>query len=266
MGSHSTGEDSSWGIIKLRGQRAACRWKQILGTLAGVGGLEWKMDSNCGDTAGSREQKWEPLIDERAAEAVYDLSFAYKMSWDHPDDDIKQALHLLLCLPTVSEKIASKLEREERKTDSQGLSDEESKKVRWLIVRNPNTPPPVLDSFVNEDLEPMILERIAEHPRTCPSTLHKLASHPNPSVRAALAENTNTPVETLSLLVNDDHPDVRYRVAEGYHVPIDVLKRLTEDINPYVAQRAHQTLGRLSAHEVVTGDFHRQSKAKRSII
>lgn len=183
-------------------------------------------------------------------EQPYDLSFAYKIKWEHPDEDLKEAVKVLLCAQSGGEGVPAEAEA----GVAHGLGAEEAQRIRWLLVSNPNTPPPVLDYLVNE-ASPALLERIAEHPRTRPATLARLAFDLNQDVRAAVAENFNCPAETLRMLAQDEHPDVRYRVAESYHVPAEVLAELAEDENPYVSYRARQTLARLQMPPAVEPSF-----------
>lgn len=173
-------------------------------------------------------------------EQSYDLSFAYKIKWQHPDEDLKEAVKVLLCASLGQAHVRPEPEA----GASAALSAEEAQRIRCLLVSNPNTPPPVLDYLVNQG-SPALLGRIAEHPRTRPATLARLAFDLNQDVRASVAENFNCPTETLKMLAYDEHPDVRYRLAESYHVPLEILKELAEDENPYVSYRARQTLTRL---------------------
>jgi hypothetical protein len=205
-------------------------------------GGEWQFSTSEEDDF-ARE---EAAVDEQP----YDLSFAYKIKWEHPDEDLKEAVKVLLCAPSGEGHAPAEAEA----VAPEALSAEEAQRIRCLLVSNPNTPPPVLDYLVNEG-SPALLERIAEHPRTRPATLARLAFDLNQDVRAAVAENFNCPAETLRMLAQDEHPDVRYRVAESYHVPFEVLQELAEDENPYVSYRARQTLARLLMPPAVETGF-----------
>jgi len=189
-------------------------------------------------------------------EQNYDLSFAYKIQWEHPEEDLKEAVKMLLCARSSPPEPAASDEQAEV------MDDEEKARIRWLLVSNPNTPPPVLDSLVS-DGSCLLLERIAEHPRTRAATLARLAFDLNPEVRSAVAENLNTPMETLLMLVQDEHPDVRFTLAESYHVPTDILIMLCEDDNPYVCHRAQRTLNRIQMKEAFVGNFRADWSGRR---
>src|SRR4030095_4919134 len=176
----------------------------------------------------------EPESDEQA----YDLSFAYRIQWEHPAEDLKEAVKMLLCARS------SPVETPESGEHEEVMGAEEKARIRWLLVSNPNTPPPVLDSLVGDGSR-VLLERIAEHPRTRASTLARLAFDLNPEVRSAVAGNVNTPMETLMMLARDEHPDVRFTLAESYHVPVEILSMLCDDENPYVCYRAPRTLNEI---------------------
>ena len=194
----------------------------------------------------------EPESDEQA----YDLSFAYRIQWEHPAEDLKEAIKMLLCARSSPVETPAAAEPEEV------MSVEEKGRIRWLLVSNPNTPPPVLDSLVG-DGSCLLLERIAGHPRTRAATLARLAFDLNPEVRSAVAENVNTPMETLMMLARDEHPDVRFTLAESYHVPVEILSMLCDDENPYVCYRAQRTRNRIQMKEAVVGNFRADWSGRR---
>lgn len=203
-------------------------------------GVDWEVSISQQNELEREEQE--------SDEQAYDLSFAYRIQWEHPEEDLKQAVKMLLCArsqPPTPPPVAPE----------EAMSLAETAKIRWLLVSNPNTPPPVLDSLVG-DCPCVLLERIAEHPRTRPATLSRLAFEPDPDVRAAVAENVHTPMETLQMLARDEHPDVRFRLAESYHVPMEILIELSDDDNPYVCHRAQRTLNRIQMREALVGHFH----------
>ncbi|HEY9678964.1 MAG TPA: hypothetical protein V6C76_13225 [Drouetiella sp.] len=167
----------------------------------------------------------------------YDLSFAYCFRWESPEENIREALKVLLF---NAEKASTKSGEKESKKAVQ----QEAARIRWLLAINPNTPPPVLE-HLSRDQSPSLLERIAENPRTHVTTLARLSAHPHSQVRASVAENPTLSIKTIWRLAQDENPDVRHRLAESYTVPVAVLRVLCEDENPYVAYRAQITMQRI---------------------
>ncbi|HJY80787.1 MAG TPA: hypothetical protein VKK81_06850, partial [Candidatus Binatia bacterium] len=106
-----------------------------------------------------RELERDELNDSERDEQDYDLSFAYRIQWEHPAEDLKEAVKVLLCARSAPAETPAA----DGHDDAMGV--EERNRIRWLLVSNPNTPPPVLDSLVGEGPR-ALLERIAEHPRT----------------------------------------------------------------------------------------------------
>ena len=204
----------------------------------------------------SEQCQRDELIDSESDDQAYDLSFAYRIQWEHPAEDLKEAVKVLLCARSSPAETPATDEHED------AMGEEERSRIRWLLVSNPNTPPPVLDSLVG-DGSLVLLERIAEHPRTRATTLARLAFDLNPEVRCAVAENLNTPIETLLMLVNDEHPDVRFTLAEGYHVSTEILSMLCEDENPYVCYRAQRTLSRIHMKEAFVANFRTDWSGRR---
>ena len=187
---------------------------------------------------------------------LYDLSFAYSFNWERPEEQIKEALKVLLCAsdnngnsPVDRAEIMTNIKTKETEKEIKKRAIKESAaleaaRIRWLLAINPNTPPPVLD-HLTRNAPSQLLERIGEHPRAHSTTLARLATHSDSQVRAAVAENMNASMKTIWSLVKDPSPDVRLRLAESYTVPIAILRVLAEDENPYVADRAQKTLLRL---------------------
>lgn len=185
----------------------------------------------------------------------YDLSFAYSFNWDKPEEQIREALKVLLCNREENSgntepqraEVMTKTKETEQDLKRQAIKESaalEAARIRWLLAINPNTPPPVLD-HLTRNAPSQLLERIGEHPRAHSTTLARLAVHSDCQVRAAVAENMNTSMKTIWNLVRDPSPDVRLRLAESYTVPIAILRVLADDENPYVASRAQKTLLRL---------------------
>lgn len=189
----------------------------------------------------------------------YDLSFAYSFQWERPEQQIREALKVLLCnkdgdnssesgemttTTMTNTKTKTDAEAEARRTALKEAAALEAARIRWLLAINPNTPPPVLDHLTRNAPSPL-LERIAEHPRAHSTTLARLAVNEDAQVRAAVSENMNTSMKTVWKLVHDSSPDVRLRLAESYTVPLAVLKVLADDENPYVSHRAQRTLLRM---------------------
>ena len=185
----------------------------------------------------------------------YDLSFAYSFNWERPEEQIREALKVLLCNKEENggntepkrAEVMTKTKNREEELRKQAIKENaalEAARIRWLLAINPNTPPPVLD-HLTRNAPTQLLERIGEHPRAHSTTLARLAVHSDSQVRAAVAENLNASMKTVWNLVRDPSPDVRLRLAESYTVPIAILRVLAEDENPYVASRAQTTLLRL---------------------
>ncbi len=185
----------------------------------------------------------------------YDLSFAYSFNWERPEEQIREALKVLLCNKEENggntepkrAEVMTKTRNKEEDLRKQAIKENaalEAARIRWLLAINPNTPPPVLDHLTRNAPTPL-LERIGEHPRAHSTTLARLAVHSDSQVRASVAENLNASMKTIWNLVRDPSPDVRLRLAESYTVPIAILRVLAEDENPYVASRAQTTLLRL---------------------
>jgi len=185
----------------------------------------------------------------------YDLSFAYSFNWERPEEQIREALKVLLCNREENSgntepqraEVMIKTKETEQDLKRQAIKKSaalEAARIRWLLAINPNTPPPVLD-HLTRNAPSQLLERIGEHPRAHSTTLARLAVHSDCQVRASVAENMNASMKTIWNLVRDPSPDVRLRLAESYTVPIAILRVLADDENPYVSARAQTTLLRL---------------------
>lgn len=190
--------------------------------------------------------------DEVDYELDYDLSFAYNLRWDSPDQQLKEAFRVLLGTRHLDE--VSQDKDFDPMSASKIMGAEETFLVRWRIAVNPKSPPPVLDGLAWQDC-PKLLERIAENPQTSKATLSRLARSRYPEVRAAVTENSTTSSEDIWLLAGDESPDVRFRLAENHNISIDVLESLIEDDNPYVSDRAYRTVCRLRPGTPVYGKF-----------
>ncbi|HEY9718037.1 MAG TPA: hypothetical protein V6C69_11245 [Trichormus sp.] len=95
---------------------------------------------------------------------------------------------------------------------------------------------------LTNQIDPDVLQRLAESPEATGGTLATLAFNPSREVRQAVADNPNTPVQTLMILAHDEDSDVRYQLAENHNVPDEILCILTADQNPFVSCRAEATL------------------------
>lgn len=182
-----------------------------------------------------------------------DLSFISEITWDWNDDDMKDALKLIIWSLLIDkgegEDAGGGLKRK------LGMSEERAWAIRRRIANSPETPPVVLAHLATH-MCAHLLEHIADNPRTDGATLAELAQHPSAEVRAAVAENRNTPQEVLQTLINDENPDVRYRIAECPHISEELLGCLAEDANPYVAFRAQRTRMRLCTRQPASLPFH----------
>lgn len=164
--------------------------------------------------------------------------YSYLLEWDWPE-------HIELLLRRLIWARLVELTDENADQSKVSESDHLAAKVCWMMAKNPQTHPAVLDVLASVDSS-VFAERIAENPNAAPSTLARLAAHASPEVRIAVAENINTPVEILNILVNDEHADVRFSMAENHNLNEALLENLAGDENCYVAQRARRTLNRIA--------------------
>jgi hypothetical protein len=97
---------------------------------------------------------------------------------------------------------------------------------------------------LTNNMDPELLQRIAESQFVSSRTLTALAFNNSVEVRCAVADNGKTPLSALMMLAQDESDDVRFQLAENHNIPERVLRLLAEDANPYVAWRAETTLER----------------------
>jgi hypothetical protein len=95
---------------------------------------------------------------------------------------------------------------------------------------------------LTNQIDPDVLQRLAESPEASARTLATLAFNGSREVRQAVADNPRTPLQTLMILAHDEDSDVRYQLAENHNVPDEILCILTTDQNPFVSCRAEATL------------------------
>jgi hypothetical protein len=165
----------------------------------------------------------------------HDLSYVYRIHWQNPESDLKEAFKVLLC-------------------SYEGYEQPAEGSCTWLMLAcNPETPPPVLDCMSRVG-HSAVVECVAGNPATAPRTLTRLSAHPDARVRIATTDNPNLPNECLMALVNDECVDVRYAIAENHNLPVCIIQLLANDDyqNPYVAHRARQTLKRLNGGNPIT--------------
>jgi pentose-5-phosphate-3-epimerase len=125
-------------------------------------------------------------------------------------------------------------------------------KVRWMVTRNPNTPPETLTRLA-EDKEWVIRSGVAINPNTPPETLARLAEDEDWFVRHGVArnpnfkkyynqintkdmqellpvtKNPNTSPETLARLAEDEDDMIRWQVANNPNTPPEILAHLAYD-------------------------------------
>lgn len=183
--------------------------------------------------------------------------YSYLLEWDWPE-------HIELLLRRLI--WARLVELTDDKADQSKVSESDhlAAKVCWMIAKNPQTSPAVLDVLASVDSS-VFAERIAENPNAAPSTLARLAGHASPAVRIAVAENINTPVEILNILVNDEHADVRFSMAENHNLSEELLQLLSADENCYVAHRARRTLNRIAPPALVKMPMSFNQRARVSL-
>lgn len=95
---------------------------------------------------------------------------------------------------------------------------------------------------LTNQIDPAVLQRLAESPEATGRTLATLAFNASREVRQAVADNPKTPLQTLIILAHDEDADVRYQLAENHNIPDAILCILTTDQNPFVSCRAEATL------------------------
>jgi len=150
------------------------------------------------------------------------------------------------------------------------------------LARDPSTHPCVLDELERgSNSSSFLVESIADHPRTLPSTLRRIldrgdsqalefvARNPNTpldaladlverysyltardeTVRArcevilwSVAHNTSTPPEILAQLANNRYDAVKERVANNPNTPIEVLLILMVDDSSWISENAERAL------------------------
>jgi hypothetical protein len=102
------------------------------------------------------------------------------------------------------------------------LSDEN---VRMNVGENPNATPDVLH-ILAQDKREFIRIRASKHPNTEGKVLQILAKDRKKDVRAAVAENPRLPAELMPLLATDKTPEVRAKMAQHPHLPLNLAENL----------------------------------------
>lgn len=92
------------------------------------------------------------------------------------------------------------------------LSTDRSIAVRIAVSKNALKASAELLSFMARDPDPEVVENVALHHLTDPSTLEFLSHHTDAIVRANTASNENTPHSALTRLSRDDCSGVRLQV------------------------------------------------------
>lgn len=131
---------------------------------------------------------------------------------------------------------------------------QERTEAQLRLASNPACNALLLDYICRLTPSAHVLERVALNPNCAEVTLAKLAEHDSPDVRSAVTEHPSCPKEVLEQLAQDSHSDVRFRLAENVHCDREILERLSQDENPFVADRAQESLKRLTS-TVIVGRF-----------
>jgi len=162
--------------------------------------------------------------------------FDYYLMWEWPEH-IERALRRMVWIALVEA--------------AEGIENQHTHYVRWLIATHPDSPSAVLDYLSTIDKEELLV-RIAENPQAATPTLARLAQSPYASVRIAVSDNPNTPIHVIKMLTHDEGLDVRYALAENPALPASILAELSNDENAYVAVRAKKTMARRNPASVQT--------------
>lgn len=162
----------------------------------------------------------------------------------------------------------------------------QQQKLRYLFLRESNTPawilaeladinleqlraeklanrqyapePDLLETWMQDDT--MFLRDIPKHPQVLAETLERLSQYPNPWLQLAVAENLKTP-ETLKLhlleaLSVNTNERIRVKVAENINTPICILEAMAQN-ESYQAKLLREIRGVLASnYQQNANSFH----------
>ncbi|MCK5834784.1 MAG: hypothetical protein KAG98_03510 [Lentisphaeria bacterium] len=106
--------------------------------------------------------------------------------------------------------------------------------AKLFIVSYPNSPSRLLVKIANESQDFVILEQLANHPRSSRDILLKLAKSEDYRIRKILAINPKISPEVVSLLSHDANPTVRAALAEKGLPSENIQLLLSKDEHPLV--------------------------------
>ena len=149
----------------------------------------------------------------------------------------------------------------------------ENNELRYLFLKQQNTPISILAELANVDLEalradklakhssppsPEVFEKwiqddirfladVAEHPQVSVNILERLAQYPNPYVQLAVAQNSKIPeslrIYLLEQLLNNSNKDICWEIARDLNTPANILEQIARELTPI--NQVTETLFRL---------------------